>query len=111
MYPETSILIIALFCISCIHRHLTLCRNLAMIKNKDLSKIKEVQKNSLIKVLKKKNIPYQEFIINKKDEETLGELFSWFMIETALVGKLLGLNPFNQPAVEQVKILTKKHLS
>ena len=33
------------------------------------------------------------------------------MMETALVGKLIGVNPFDQPAVEEVKILTKKYLS
>ena len=81
------------------------------VENKDLSIVKEAQKNALIKILKNKNIPYQEFIINNKNEETLGELFSYFMMETVLIGKLLGINPFDQPAVEQVKNLTKKYLS
>jgi len=80
-------------------------------ENKKLSKVKEAQKNALINTLKNKNIPYQEFIININNEETLGELFSYFILETALIGKLLGIDPFNQPAVEQVKILTKKYLS
>ena len=80
-------------------------------ENKDFLKTKVAQKNALIKVLINKKIPYQEFIINKKNEETLGELFSYFIIETVLVGKLLCINPFNQPAVEQVKVLTKKYLS
>ena len=86
-------------------------KNLQQAGYKDLAKTKEAQKNALIQVLKSKNIPYQEFVINKKNEETLGELFSYFILETVLIGKLLGLNPFDQPAVEQVKILTKKHLS
>ena len=81
------------------------------VENKDFSKVKEAQKNALIKILKNKNIPYQEFIINNKNEETLGELFSYFIMETVLIGKLLGINPFDQPAVEQVKNLTKKYLS
>ena len=80
-------------------------------ENKYFSKTKEAQKKALIQVLKYKKIPFQEFIINKKNEETLGELFSYFMIETILVGNLLNIDPFDQPAVEQVKILTKKYLS
>ena len=80
-------------------------------ENKYFSKTKEAQKKALIQVLKYKKIPYQEFIINKKNEETLGELFSYFMMETILVGNLLNINPFDQPAVEQVKMLTKKYLS
>ena len=86
-------------------------KNLNYLENKNISKIKDAQKNALIQILKKKNIPYQEFIINKNNEETLGELFSYFIMETTLIGKLLGINPFDQPAVEQVKILTKKYLS
>jgi glucose-6-phosphate isomerase len=81
------------------------------VEKKDLSKVKEVQKNALIQTLKDKKIPYQEFIINKKNEETLGKLFSYFIMETVLIGKLLGINPYDQPAVEQVKNLTKKYLN
>ena len=79
-------------------------------KYKDFSHVKEAQKNALIKVLKSKNIPFREFEINKRNEETLGELFSYFITETILIGRLLNINPFDQPAVEQVKILTKKYL-
>jgi len=86
-------------------------KNINYMNNKNFSKVKEAQKNALIQVFKNKKIPYQEFIINKINEETLGELFSYFIAETVLVGKLLGINPFDQPAVEQVKVLTKKYLS
>jgi glucose-6-phosphate isomerase len=86
-------------------------KNFNYAENKYFSKAKESQKNALIQVLKNKNIPYQEFLINRKNEETLGELFSYFIMETVLIGKLLGINPFDQPAVEQVKALTKKYLS
>ena len=86
-------------------------KSFSYAENKDLSKIKDAQKNALVKVLKNKNIPYKEFIINKKSEETLGELFSYFIIETILIGKMLNINPYDQPAVEQVKALTKKYLS
>ena len=80
-------------------------------ESKELSKVVEAQKNALIKILKNKNIPFREFKISKIAEETLGELFSYFMLETALIGNLIGINPFNQPAVEEVKVLTKKYLS
>ena len=39
-----------------------------------------------------------------------GKLFLSFTIETILLGKIMNINPFDQPAVEQVKILTKKFL-
>ena len=85
-------------------------KNISKIKylnQKTLDEIKDAQKSALIKSLLKKKISFREFIINKKDEKTIGELFSYFILETIFVGKLVGINPFNQPAVEQVKIFTK----
>ena len=79
--------------------------------NKKLSKIINAQKKAVIQTLKHRKIPYRVFEINSLDEAVLGELFSHFMLETVLVGNLIGINPFNQPSVENVKILTKKYLS
>ena len=81
------------------------------LHNKSLNKVKIAQKNALIKSFKKYKIPFREFKINRFDEETLGELFSYYVLETAIVGKLIGIDPFDQPAVEQVKIYTKKLLN
>ena len=81
------------------------------IYKKNPNTIKVAQKNALIKIFKKNNIPYREFKIKTINEEVLGELFSFFMLETIVIGKLIGVNPFDQPAVEQVKIFTKKLLS
>ena len=81
------------------------------LKNKSLPQIRLAQKNAFIKSLKKKGIPFREFLINDISEETLGELFSYFILETATIGLLANINPFNQPSVEQVKIDTKKLLS
>ena len=61
-------------------------------------------------VFKKKNIPFRSFEINKKDEETLGELFCFFILETILIGRFLKINPYDQPAVELIKKETKKIL-
>jgi glucose-6-phosphate isomerase len=85
-------------------------KDLNFLKNKSLSEIKKAQKNAFIKILKKKKIPYREFKIKEFSEEVLGELFSYFILETAVIGKLSSINPFNQPAVEQVKVITKKNL-
>ena len=85
--------------------------SLNYLNNKKISKIKSAQKNAFIKVLKRKKIPFREIEINKVSEETMGELFSYFIMEIALTAKLIGVNAFDQPAVEEVKNLTKKFLS
>ena len=69
------------------------------------------QRDAFIETLRKKNIPFREIHVNNFSEEVLGELFSYFMMETAMIGKLIKVNPFDQPSVESVKILTKKYLS
>jgi glucose-6-phosphate isomerase len=57
------------------------------------------------------NIPFREFRIKKNNEEILGKLFSYFITETIIIAKLLKINPYDQPAVEEVKIFTKKILN
>ena len=71
----------------------------SFLNNLDLNDLKIAQKNALITTLKKIDIPYREFKISSFDEKTLGELFSYFILETIFIGKLSRLNPFDQPAV------------
>ena len=80
------------------------------LKNKHVSKIKYAQKKASENVFEKKKIPYRSFEVKKRDEKTLGELFTFFILETILIGKCLNLNPFDQPAVELIKKETRKLL-
>ena len=80
------------------------------LKNKNLHQIKLSQKLATENVFFKRNIPFRSFTILKRDEKTLGELFSFFILETILIGKMLNLNPYDQPAVELIKKETKKIL-
>tara|TARA_B100001939_G_scaffold346129_1_gene364229 strand:- start:258 stop:1412 length:1155 start_codon:yes stop_codon:yes gene_type:complete len=80
------------------------------LKNKTISEIIYSQKKASEKVFKNKNIPFRSFEINKRNENSLGELFCFFILETILIGKCLDLNPYDQPAVELIKKETKKNL-
>ena len=66
------------------------------------------QKNATENVFTNKNIPFRSFEISKRNEEVLGELFCYFILETILLGRSLNVNPFDQPSVELIKIETKK---
>jgi glucose-6-phosphate isomerase len=81
------------------------------LENKSLSKIVSSQEKAILQVFKNKNIPFRKIEIKKISEDVIGEFFSYFMIETILIGRLMNLNPFNQPSVEEVKILTKNFLN
>ena len=84
---------------------------LVLINKKSINDIKIAQKKALIRSLKEKKIPFREFKLKKINEETLGELFSYFILETVIIGKLINVNPFDQPAVEHVKKYTKNLLN
>lgn len=55
--------------------------------------------------------PVRTIDIESLDEEALGGLMMHFMLEVILCGHLLGVDPFDQPAVEAGKVLTRRNLS
>ena len=80
------------------------------LRNKNISDILYAQKKATEKVFSNKKIPFRSFEVLDRSEKTLGELFSFFILETILLGKCMKLNPFDQPAVELIKTETKKIL-
>jgi len=82
--------------------------NQKKLYNKNLNEIINAQKIATEKVFLKKKIPFRSFTINQRSEKTLGALFSFFILETILLGRALKVNPFDQPAVELIKRETKK---
>ena len=52
----------------------------------------------------RKNIPYRHFTFKRNDENELGSIFTFFVLETIILSRLMKVNPYDQPAVEQVKI-------
>jgi len=80
------------------------------LRNKSFSKIIYAQKSATEKVFYKKKLPFRSFEVKRRNEEVLGELFCFFILETILLGRALKVNPFDQPSVELIKKETKKIL-
>ena len=80
------------------------------LRNKSIEIIKQSQMKATEKVFALKKIPFRSFRISKRSEQSLGELFCFFILETVLLGRALNVNPFDQPSVELIKIQTKKIL-
>ena len=80
------------------------------LKNKNLYQIKSAQKKATENVFRIKKIPFRSFKVLLRSEEALGELFTFFMLETILLGDAMKVNPFDQPSVELIKTETKKIL-
>jgi len=81
------------------------------LKDQTVNQILEKQCIATQKVFYKKKLPFRSIIVSKRDENSIGGLFCYFILETILLGRALGVNPFNQPAVELIKIETKKQFA
>jgi glucose-6-phosphate isomerase len=57
------------------------------------------------------NKPVRRITLSAIDELEIGALLMHFMLETILAADLLGINAFDQPGVEQSKILARKYLT
>jgi glucose-6-phosphate isomerase len=55
--------------------------------------------------------PVRQIRLPVIDEYSIGALMMHFMLETILVGHLMGVDPFDQPGVEESKVLTRKYLA
>ena len=82
----------------------------AYLKNKSIFQILNSQKKATENIFKKRKLPFRSFELLRRNEETLGELFCFFILETILLGRALKVDPFNQPSVELIKKETKKIL-
>ena len=80
------------------------------LRNQSIERIKQSQMLATEKVFTAKKIPFRSFRVLKRDEQSLGELFCFFILETVLLGRALNVNPFDQPSVELIKKETKKIL-
>jgi len=79
-------------------------QNFVSIESYSPSALLEKQFKSVINVFYDKKIPHRVInISNHKDPLNLIELFSYFILETILLGKMIGVDPYNQPAVQLIK--------
>ncbi len=91
--------------------NINLFGNFSNLKNKNLIQIAQAQRYATQIVFRKKKIPFRSIEVLKRNEETIGELFSFFVLETILLGRVMKVNPFDQPSVELIKTETSKILS
>ena len=66
------------------------------------------QAEAVPEALAKAGRPVRTFDLTGLDERAMGALMMHMMLETILAAHLLGVDPFDQPAVELAKILTRE---
>ncbi|WP_230532739.1 glucose-6-phosphate isomerase [Microvirga roseola] len=78
---------------------------------KSIGDLVAAQGRATADTLAKNGRPTRRIHVETLDERALGELLMHFMLETILTGYALGVDPFDQPAVEEGKILAKQYLA
>jgi len=61
--------------------------------------------------LKRAGRPVRVFDLAGLDEPSVGALMMHFMLETILAARLMGVDPFDQPAVELAKVLVRERIA
>jgi glucose-6-phosphate isomerase len=78
---------------------------------KTIGDLVAAQGRATIETLAKNGCPVRTFHVETLDAFALGELLMHFMLETIIAAHLLGVDPYDQPAVEEGKILAKRYLT
>jgi glucose-6-phosphate isomerase len=84
---------------------------LAYLQGHGMGELLTAMQEATISTLLAKQRPMRRLAIPRVDEEVLGALFMHFMLETMLAADLLGVNAFDQPAVEDGKHLARQNLA
>jgi len=77
---------------------------------KTIGDLVAAQGRATAETLAKNGCPVRTIHIDRLDEASLGELLMQLMLETIIAARLLGVDPFDQPAVEEGKLLAKQYL-
>lgn len=80
------------------------------LNGKTVGDVNAASQEATVKTLERNGCPVRVISLKKVDEEVLGSLLMHFILETIIMAKLLHLNPFDQPAVEEGKIIAREIL-
>jgi len=78
---------------------------------KTIGDLVAAQGRATAETLARNGCPVRSMHLEKLDETSLGALLMHFMLETIIAAHLIGVDAFDQPAVEEGKVLAKQYLA
>src|SRR5262249_5267855 len=78
---------------------------------KTMGDLVAAQGRATAETLAKNGCPVRTIHIDTLDERNLGALLMHFMLQTITAARLFAFDPFDQPAVEEGKVLAKRYLA
>ena len=86
-------------------------KNFKYFKGKKMGDLMQAEQMATLETFNINNFKFREINLNLINEKNIGSLMTGCIIETIASCVYFEVDPFNQPAVEQGKQLTKKYLS
>ena len=84
--------------------------SLGALEQRTLGDLINASQRGTVDALTAAHRPVRTIATGELNAAALGALMMHFMLETIITGDLLGVNPFDQPAVEEGKARTKQYL-
>ncbi|HWA70542.1 MAG TPA: hypothetical protein VG821_12005 [Rhizomicrobium sp.] len=81
------------------------------LAGKKLGDLVDAECRATAQTLFKNGRPVRRIHLARVDEFHLGALMMHFMLETIVMGRLMGVDPFDQPGVEEAKVLARQYLA
>jgi glucose-6-phosphate isomerase len=83
---------------------------LGYLAGRRLGDLLDAEQRATAETLIKRGCPTRVIRLPRIDERAVGALMMHYMLETVLAAHLLGVDPYDQPAVEEGKVLARKYL-
>lgn len=84
---------------------------LKYLAGRKLGDLVDAEARATAQTLFKNGRPVRQIHLARIDEFHMGALMMHFMLETIIMGRLMGVDPFDQPGVEEGKILARQYLA
>ena len=94
-----------------LHKKTMKDHNLDYLYNKTMGDLMQAEQQATVDTFKENNFAFREIFVPEINEFSIGQLMALSIMETVASCSYFEVDPFNQPAVEQGKKLTKQYLS
>ena len=85
-------------------------KSAAYLQGKSMNALMSAERRATVDALRECDRPVIRVTFPKVTESTVAQFLYMLEVETAMAGELFGINAFDQPAVELIKIFTRKNM-
>jgi glucose-6-phosphate isomerase len=83
---------------------------LSYLSGRAMGDLVAAEARATAETLSRNGRPVRQIHLPRVDEHGMGALMMHYMIETMIMGRLMGVDPFDQPGVEEGKVLAREYL-